>query len=298
MPEASHPPHATPAPSGPVAPAPADASRPAATDETRAAASAKPAQSTPGAPAAKDAPAPAAKGTPAAKDQAAAGTTERPSDQDKRSRRAWNLRRFTSPRRPETPEPEVPAARAASVGVGLDRLTQSIESVTDALGGKSPEFYERDLPQIAAAEIAKRVHADVIVLLLDNGQGIMEVSGEVGLTPDERRLSVEYGRDVMRELFRAGVGLIEDTNRVRGAVAGIPGSGAETLILVPLVHERLGFGVLMAGRERSKSGAPAEVFTDRDVQALLGFADAVAESLRTAVLLRHLKEQLSTLENG
>jgi hypothetical protein len=260
-------------------------------------ASTKPAPSTPGAPAAKDVPVPAASGTRAVQDQAA-GAIERPSDQDKRSRRAWNLRRFTSARRPETPELEAPAAQDASVGADLDRLTQSIERVTEALGGTSPEFYERDLPQIAASEIAKRVRADVIVLLLDNGQGTMEVSGEVGLTPDERRMSVEYNRDVMRELFRAGVGFIEDTNRVRGALTGIPGSGAETLILVPLVHERLGFGVLMAGRERSKTGAPAEVFTDIDVEALMGFADAVAESLRTAVLLRHLKGQLGALENG
>jgi GAF domain-containing protein len=169
--------------------------------------------------------------------------------------------------------------------------------VTEALGGQSPEFYERDLPQIAASEIAKRVRADVIVLLLDNGQGIMEVSGEVGLTPAERQLSVEYSRDVMRELFRAGVGLIEDTERVRGALEGIPGSRAETLILVPLVHERLGFGVLIAGRDRGRTGTPAEVFTDIDVEALMGFADAVAESLRTAVLLRHLKGQLSALED-
>jgi hypothetical protein len=240
---------------------------------------------------------PAAKATPPAKDQPAAGTTERPSDQDKRSRRAWNLRRFTASRRPETPQPQAPAARGASVGADLDRLSRSIESVTEALGSQSPEFYERDLPQIAASEIAKRVRADVIVLLLDNGQGIMEVSGEVGLTPDEQQLSVEYS-DVMRELFRAGVGLVEDTDRVRGALAGIPGSRAETLIMVPLVHERLGFGVLMAGRNRSTSGEPAEVFTDRDVQALMGFAEAIAESLHTAVLLRHLKGQLSALENG
>jgi GAF domain len=241
---------------------------------------------------------PAAEATPATNDQPAAGTTERPSDQDKRSRRAWNLRRFTAARRPESPAPQAPAGKAASVGADLDRLSQSIESLTEALGDQSPEFYERDLPQIAASEIAKRVRADVIVVLLDNGQGIMEVSGEVGLDPEERQLRVEYSRDVMRELFRAGVGLIEDTERVRGALAGIPGSRAETLILVPLVHERLGFGVLMAGRDRSTTGKPAEVFTDRDVQALMGFADAIAESLRTAVLLRHLKGQLSALENG
>jgi hypothetical protein len=191
----------------------------------------------------------------------------------------------------------MPAGRGTSTGAARDRLTESIESVTRALGGRSPDYFERDLPQIAASEIAKRVRADVIVLLLDNGQGIMEVSGEVGLTPAERQLRVEYSRGVMRELFRAGVGMVEDTDRVRAALTGIPGSGAETLIMVPLVHERLGFGVLMAGRGRSGTGTPAEVFTDTDVEALMGFADGVAPSLRTAVLLRHLKGQLSALEN-
>jgi hypothetical protein len=247
---------------------------------------------------AKDVPVPAAGGTRAAKDQAAVGATERPSDQDKRSRRAWDLRRSPASRSPETPQPQASVARGASVGADLDRLSRSIESLTQAFGGRSAEFYERDIPQIAASEIAKRVRADVIVVLLDNGQGIMEVSGGVGLTSDEWQLNVEYGHDVMRELFRAGVGLIEDTDQVRGAVAGIPGSRAETLILVPLVHKRLGFGVLMAGRDRSTSGKPAEVFTDRDVQALMGCADAVAESLRTAVLLRGLKGQLSALGKG
>jgi hypothetical protein len=239
--------------------------------------------------AARSTPAPAAKATPSAKPQPA-------SDQDKKRRQTWYLRRFTSSRRPETPEPKPPAARGAPSGGDRDRLTQSIASVTETLGGKSSEFYERDLPQIAASEIAKRVRADVIVLLLDNGRGIMEVSGDVGLTPAERHMRVEYSSDVMRELFRAGVGLVEDTDRVRGALAGIPGSRAETLIMVPLVHERLGFGVLMAGRGRGKNRTPAEVFTDTDVEALMGFADGIAPSLRTAVLLRHLKGQLSALE--
>jgi hypothetical protein len=241
---------------------------------------------------------PAAGGTRAAKDAAAAGATNRPSDQDKRSRRARDRRRSTTLRSPETPQAQAPVTRGAPVGTDPDRLSRSIQSLTQALGGQSTEFYERHLPQIAASEVAKRVRADIIVILLDNGQGIMEVSSGIGLTPDERQLHVEYSHDVMRELFRAGVGLIEDTDRVRGAVAGIPGSRAETLILVPLVHERLGFGVLMAGRDRSTTGKPAEVFTDRDVQVLMGFARASAESLRAAVLLRRLKGQLSALENG
>jgi hypothetical protein len=217
-------------------------------------------------------------------------------DRRHRGRRARSLLRFTAPKRPEATEREAAASDEPQPLADFDRLTASIESVTEALGGQPLEFYERDLPQIAAAETARRVRADVVVLLLDNGEGLMEVSGGVGLTPAERRLSVEYSRDVMRELFRAGVGLIEDTDRVRGALAGIPGSRSETLVMVPLVHERLGFGVLMAGRNRSQTGVPTEVFTDAEIEVLMGFADAAAASLRTAVLLRHLKGQLRALE--
>jgi ATP-binding cassette, subfamily B, bacterial len=279
----------TPAPAGPAAPEPTDAPRPAA--------STKPASSTPSAPTAKDVAVPAASGTRAVKDQAA-GATERPSDQDKRSRGAWNLRRFTSSRRPETPQPQAPAARGASVGEDLDRLSQSIESLSAALGGQSSEFHERDLPQIAASEIAKRVRADVIVVLLDNGQGIMEVSGGVGLTPAERQLQVEYGHEVLLELFRVGVGLIEDTERVRPLIRGIPGSRSQSLVMVPLVHEGHGFGALILGRT-SPPGQPRPEFTEPEIETLMDFAEDVAAPLRsTVVLLRRLKGQPSALENG
>ena len=233
---------------------------------------------------------------PPGADEGATAPGEGAPDHRHRGRRARSLLRFTAPKRPEATEREA-AQEEPQPLADFDRLTQSIESVTEALGGQPLEFYERDLPQIAAAETARRVRADVVVLLLDNGEGLMEVSGGVGLTPAERRLSVEYSRDVMRELFRAGVGLIEDTDRVRGALAGIPGSRSETLVMVPLVHERLGFGVLMAGRNRSQTGVPTEVFTDAEIEVLMGFADAAAASLRTAVLLRHLKGQLRALED-
>jgi GAF domain-containing protein len=79
-------------------------------------------------------------------------------------------------------------------------------------------------------------------------------------------------------------------------MAGIPGSRAETLVMVPLVHEQLGFGVLLAGRRHAATSLPAQVFTDEEVEALMGFAEDAASSLRTAVLLRHLKHQLNPLE--
>jgi hypothetical protein len=208
------------------------------------------------------------------------------------------LQRLTASLRSEsaTSQPGEAVESTADPAVDFERLSSSIEQVTDVLGDQPLEFYEHDLPQIAAAETARRVRADVVVLLLDNGEGLLEVSGGVGLTPAERRMNVDYNRDVMRELFRAGVGLVEDTDRVRGALAGIPGSRAETLVMVPLVHDRLGFGVLIAGRRRSPNGHSTPVFTDQEVEALMNFAEDAAPSLRTAVLLRHLKRQLKPIE--
>jgi GAF domain-containing protein len=66
--------------------------------------------------------------------------------------------------------------------------------------------------------------------------------------------------------------------------------------MVPLVHEQLGFGVLLAGRRRAATAVAAQVFSDEEVEALMGFADDAASSLRTAVLLRHLKHQLNPIE--
>ena len=41
---------------------------------------------------------------------------------------------------------------------------------------------------------------------------------------------------------------------------------------------------------------PSAILTDAEIEVLMGFADAAAASLRTAVLLRHLKGQLRALE--
>jgi membrane protease YdiL (CAAX protease family) len=158
---------------------------------------------------------------------------------------------------------------------------------------------DRDVPQSVAVEIAERLRADVVVVLLDNGAGLMEASGGVGLTPMDVRLDVEYGHDAMRELFWTSIRLIEDTNRVgRRALAGIPGSHAETLLMAMLVHDHSWFGVLIAGRKRSQAGVPAEVFTDADVRSLVAIGEAATRSLHAVVLLRRLEWELKTGKNS
>jgi len=149
-----------------------------------------------------------------------------------------------------------------------------------------------DPSEAVAARLAKRLHADAVALLLDNNQGLLEVAGGVGLTPAERRLQVEYGHEILRELFRVGVGLIEDTERVGGLLNGMPGSRCQTLVMVPLVHEGHGFGALVAGR-RSRPDHPRPGFTEPEIEALMDFAEDVAAPLRGTVLLRRMKGQLN-----
>jgi hypothetical protein len=145
---------------------------------------------------------------------------------------------------------------------------------------------DHDLPQSVAVEIAERLAADVVVVLLDNGEGLMEVAGGVGLSAAEQRITVGYDHEIIRELFRSGLGLVEDTGRVRGALSGVPGSQAQTLLMAALVHHRHRVGVLIAGRRGSAVGQAADAFDDADLEALVAVVGAAIPSLHRVVLLR------------
>lgn len=157
----------------------------------------------------------------------------------------------------------------------------------------TPDQVPPDPPEAVAGRLAERLGADIVALLLDNNHGLLEVAGGVGLTAAERQLQVEYGHEVLLELFRVGVGLIEDTDRVRGLIRGIPGSRSQSLVMVPLVHEGHGFGALIVGRTSLQGQLPPE-FTEPEIEALMDFAEDVAAPLRSTVLLRRLKGQLKT----
>ncbi len=182
---------------------------------------------------------------------------------------------------PVEPRREDPAPRAQG------------EAARPAPRAAAPDEVSPDPPEAVAGRLAERLRADTVVLLLDNNRGLLEVAGGVGLTAAERYLQVEYGHEVLLELFRVGVGLIEDTDRVRGLIQGIPGSRSQSLVMVPLVHEGHGFGALIIGRT-SQPGEPRPEFTEPEIEALMDFAEDIAAPLRSTVLLRRLKGQLNT----
>jgi hypothetical protein len=204
----------------------------------------------------------------------------------------WRRRRFQQPRKPapsgELTEPMPPVE--ANGRAPEDQQKQAADT------GSAMWHAIEEAPQAVAARLAERLRADVVALMLDNGEGALETAGGVGLTAAERRLQVEYGHDVLCEVFRVGVGLIGDTGRVRGIINGIPFGHADTLIMVPLAYEGHGFGVLLAGRHRRQPGDRQWEFTELEIEALMDFGEDVAPALRSAVLLRRLKGQLDLAE--
>jgi GAF domain len=204
---------------------------------------------------------------------------------------------------PSAPSRDPVVGRAAEPGAAAPEVTHRTEAESRVLPQRDhmPEMGQAaplpDPPEAVAGRIAERLNADAVALLLDNNRGLLEVAGGVGLTPAERQTQIEYGHEVLTELFRVGVGLIEDTDRVRGLIHGIPCSRCQTLVMVPLVHEGHGFGALVIGRS-DHPGKPRAEFTEPEIEALMDFAEDVAAPLRSTVLLRRLKGQLGSKDKG
>jgi GAF domain-containing protein len=207
---------------------------------------------------------------------------------------------------PSAPGPDPGVGRAVEPGAAGPEAAHRADTESRVLPQRDhtadmPEMGQAaplpDPPEAVAARIAERLRADAVALLLDNNRGLLEVAGGVGLTPAERQTQVEYGHEVLTELFRVGVGLIEDTDRVRGLIHGLPCSHCQTLVMVPLVHEGHGFGALVIGRS-DHPGEPRAEFTEPEIEALMDFAEDVAAPLRSTVLLRRLKGQLGSNDKG
>ena len=193
---------------------------------------------------------------------------------------------------PDVPVTAVPLAGSTVTGTEGARAGEGQWLFSPGVDSAATWDAVDEVSRAVATRLAERLRADVVALLLDNGQGLLETAGGVGLARGERRLQVEYGYEVVRELFRVGVGLIDDTERVRGIIGSLPFGRADTLIMVPLVYEGHGFGVLLAGRHRHRPGRSRPEFTELEIEALMDFAEDVAPALRSVVLLRRLKGQL------
>jgi hypothetical protein len=212
----------------------------------------------------------------------------------RRPRRADQLMERVLGGTPQSKPQEVAAAAAQPPpdATELEQSPSPLQQLTDVLADQPLTLYTDDLPQVMAEETAERVAADVVALLLDTGRGVLDVAGGVGLDEKERNATISHDDEAVRTLMREGVRLYRSARSGSGPTS-LPGSSAGAFVVAPLLHEGLGFGVLLAGRKQA-NGQPAPAFSDGETNEILAFARDATPLLRTAVLLRYCKAKLQT----
>ena len=147
--------------------------------------------------------------------------------------------------------------------------------------GSSQRLYEEDLPQLAVEEITHRFQVDMAAILLDNA-GEVQTMGSVGLRrAGPARSTVGSAISSRRRPARPQAG------RPRRAVV-LSGTASEatpdSLALVPLIRDQVGFGVLLAGRRPEK-----EHRSTRARWRTSPTAPAISSYVWAWLLLRNLK---------
>lgn len=143
------------------------------------------------------------------------------------------------------------------------------------------EYYAEALPQAIAEEIPTDVTADMVIVLLDDGEGSFRVAGSVGLDTDEQEAVVDQGHEQLRQALWNGVSVLYGADDL-GAAAGIPGSQTqEALLILPLVQGPTWLGALLIGRRASQE-QHATPFSDEEI------ADALLRGMELAALIQAL----------
>jgi capsular polysaccharide biosynthesis protein len=187
------------------------------------------------------------------------------------------------------PQPGTPPLTPELI-VAFDRLTGHLQEVMETLQVDGWSVAQQSLPQLEAEKAAQHFGLEVAVILLDDGRGRLEVAGEVGLDPIERDKAIRYDRDIWGEVFDGGPRRAAEEDRTMFAEAGIPRDAAESLFMVPLVHDDVGFGLLLVNMHTNGDG-PTKV-DDRRIEGVTAYAGVIVPTLWSWVLLGRLMQHL------
>src|SRR4029453_9268136 len=128
---------------------------------------------------------------------------------------------------------------------------------------------------------------------LDNA-GEVQTMGSVGLRV-ARTASTDRGvRHLIEVAARSGPRLVYPDELVRLASTGLGGDQADSLALVPLVRDEVGFGILVAGRRGTDERVAP--LSEREVQEIADCIRDIVPYLWAWLLLRVLKLRLRTLQ--
>jgi capsular polysaccharide biosynthesis protein len=176
----------------------------------------------------------------------------------------------------------------------FNQLTASIQRIFRSLEGHRYRLYEQNVPQMAADDIANWFPVDLAVILLENDQGMLQVAGGVGLSSFEEHMTIEDNRELLLQVVEMGSKMVDEEERSRLAAANVPGSQAETLIVVPLIYDQVAFGMLLMG-QRGGGGQQAAL-VEGDVDRVRAWARDISPYLRAWLLLRYLKLRLRMVQ--
>jgi capsular polysaccharide biosynthesis protein len=208
-----------------------------------------------------------------------------------RAEAPWRRNRPNRERRAEPTEVHKPAA-----GINdFTQLTASIQRIFRSLEGHRYRLYEQNVPQMAADDIANWFPVDLAVVLLENDQGMLQVAGSVGLSSFEEHMTIEDDRQLLLQVVEMGSRMVDEEERSRLAEANVPGSQAQTLIVVPLIYDQVAFGMLLMG-QRGDSGGDQPALVQADVDRVRVWARDISPYLRAWLLLRYLKFRLRLVQ--
>ena len=178
--------------------------------------------------------------------------------------------------------------------VDFRQLSRSIQQIFGLLEGPGQDLYEQNVPQLVAEHIASRLPVEWVVVLLENGDGSLEVSGAVGLDLAKGEAALHFDGD-LQEVLRAGPRLVGAEERGRLIQLGVSSGSAGSHLRVPLHYGRVGFGMVLAG-QRGSDGAASSPVARLDLQEVGAQVRKMAPSLRAWLLLRSLNTRLNAFQ--
>ena len=178
---------------------------------------------------------------------------------------------------------------AASVGQAVN----SMDNDPDLLYSLAEwlESQHQNFPQITAERLRDRLLFDRVAVLLRTDDGL-DLAGCVGWHPNGVR---PVRRDDRRILNKLGANECDESglpDRRALVNAGLLGNEAQTVIVAPLKHENVAFGVLLVGQKEPDSEPQTQA--NGSFAGISSFARSVEPDLHAWQLLHKLREQLAS----
>lgn len=178
-------------------------------------------------------------------------------------------------------------------------LRDVIVRLDTALVDTPLEPYFEVLPRLMVEEITSRLSTDLVVVLLDNGEGSFEVAGGVGLRPEEYDMIVPPSHRALRQAIWDGLGILNggilNGSRSEIETADLPGGRtADALLMIPLVQNSTCMGMLLLGR-RSSNGRGLAAFSDEEIRQGITFAREFTPVVQVLSVADQLRDSLRVL---